>query len=234
MHSHNRVRSIVAACAVVLTVSLVAPSAGAQTVPAAEPVVYVVRSGDTAWAIADRFSISLTDLVRVNRLGAEGIVRVGQKLVIPKSPFNVPPRLPSELRTAAKLALIPHFQAAATATGVPSDLLMAVAYTESSWRTGVISPDGAVGLAQLLPTTARWVATNLAGNPKLSEKNDRDNLLMSALYLRWLLAKFKGDRRLALSSYFEGFVYVQKNGPSRAGKRYASTILLRVPLFAAA
>lgn len=235
MRVDNRIRQLLVTLTMSIVVALLAPAASAQPAPeAAGTASYVVRSGDTAWAIAQRFNVRLSDLVAANKLGASGVVRVGQNLVIPGTIFSVPPRLPSDLRIATKLALIPYFDAASKATGVPRDLIMAVAYTESSWRSGVISPDGAVGLGQLLPSTARWVAANLARNSRLSEHVDRENVLMSAYFLDWLLDRFTGNRALALASYFEGASYVQKNGPSRAGKRYANLILLRMPLFAAA
>ena len=107
MRVDNRIRQLLVALAMSIVAVLVAPAASAQPAPeAAGTATYVVRSGDTAWAIAQRFNVRLSDLLTANKLGASGVVRVGQRLVIPGTIFSVPARLPSDLRIASKLALI--------------------------------------------------------------------------------------------------------------------------------
>jgi murein DD-endopeptidase MepM/ murein hydrolase activator NlpD len=54
--------------------------------PAAGPVVvddYVVRRGETLWAIAKRVNVSLVELAAANQIGAPYEVRAGQRLRIP-------------------------------------------------------------------------------------------------------------------------------------------------------
>ncbi|MCA0451750.1 MAG: M23 family metallopeptidase, partial [Proteobacteria bacterium] len=53
------------------------------TIPAVR--VHEVRSGDTASQVAQRYSVSLADLVRANGIEAPYIIRIGQRLVIPGS-----------------------------------------------------------------------------------------------------------------------------------------------------
>ena len=46
-------------------------------------IIYRVKSGDTLWAIADRFGTSVSDLVFTNAIANPNLIYVGQVLVIP-------------------------------------------------------------------------------------------------------------------------------------------------------
>ncbi len=52
---------------------------------------YVVQRGDTACGVARIFSVSCRDLVQVNNLGRNALIRVGQKLDIPGKPAKQKP-----------------------------------------------------------------------------------------------------------------------------------------------
>ncbi len=144
---------------------------------------------------------------------------------------GVPPRLPDEVRGAAQVALIPVFRAAAAEFGVPADLLMSLAYQESRWRADVVSRAGAIGVGQLLPTTATWVATDLIRQPRLDPRVPNDNIRMSARFLRFLIDLMQGDLVRALAGYFEGPYGVLRVGVSAGGRRYADQVLARRPSF---
>jgi murein DD-endopeptidase MepM/ murein hydrolase activator NlpD len=63
--------------------------------PPAPPQVYVVQPGDTLFAIATRFGLSLTDIVLANGIQDPDYIAVGQRLVIPtpgasKTPVKYP------------------------------------------------------------------------------------------------------------------------------------------------
>ncbi len=62
------------------------PAAQGAT-PAAEgsvqPTTYLVQAGDTLSAIADKFGVSLSDLMTVNGLTNQDFIQVGQELIIP-------------------------------------------------------------------------------------------------------------------------------------------------------
>ncbi len=47
---------------------------------------YVVRKGDTACGIARALRVSCKELIQANRLGKRAIIRIGQKLTIPRKP----------------------------------------------------------------------------------------------------------------------------------------------------
>lgn len=72
--------------------------------------------------------------------------------------------------------------------------------TESAFRQRAISSVGALGYAQVMPATARWL------EPGLAERDlfDREtNLRLGFRYLRMLLDQY-GDVRLALLAYNRG------------------------------
>jgi N-acetylmuramoyl-L-alanine amidase len=217
------------------------PSAGAPAAaPAPAPTAgqwsgrHTVRPGEGFIAIATRYGTTAGSLAAGNGLTLRSVLLPGQVLRVPAvmTPPGTPGGLPADLlRRADALALVPVFRAAASEFGVPADLLMSTAYRESGWRNDAVSPSGALGIGQLLPATARWVASTLLRQPSLDPGVPADNIRMSARLLRFLLDLHGGDARLALASYFDGPGTVQRQGVSPVAERYASSILQRRPWF---
>ncbi len=56
-----------------------------QDVPGA--TTYVVRKGDTACGIARAMRVNCSELIRANRLGKRALIRINQKLIIPRKPM---------------------------------------------------------------------------------------------------------------------------------------------------
>ncbi len=221
-------KSVVAAAVVVGLLAGPTSTGASAAVSALSRTQYVVRRGDTLSGIADRMRVSLQRLQQANGLRNAAIIRPGQILVVPSNSVAtaaVRGILPRDLQTAEKRLLLPLFRQTARDAGIATDLLMSLAYTESSWSQAARSADRAVGLGQLLPTTSRWVASSLMGEPTLDARNSGDNLRMTAAYLRYLIQKFPGNGEYALAAYFEGESLVRRAGPSNAGRRYASKIL---------
>ena len=54
-----------------------------RATPSPTPLVYTVQPGDTLFAIATRFGVSVDDLVRANRLVNPDSLQVGQQITIP-------------------------------------------------------------------------------------------------------------------------------------------------------
>jgi len=103
---------------------------------------------------------------------------------------------------------------ASSDTGVDAKLLHAVISVESGYNQGAVSPKGATGLMQLLPSTARRYGTVNLLDPA-------DNIRAGARYLRDLLAMFDNNIELALAAYNAG-----ENAVIRYGRRlppYAET-----------
>jgi soluble lytic murein transglycosylase len=103
-------------------------------------------------------------------------------------------------------------------------LLAAVIYQESKFDADARSRSGAIGLMQLLPGTAKGIATRTGGNrfvvddlyvPEL-------NVRYGAWYLRHLLDKY-GDEESALAAYNAGQTNVDRWRAQGAGIRFAET-----------
>jgi hypothetical protein len=108
----------------------------------------------------------------------------------------------------------PQVLASAARWGVPPAFLAAQLNTESGFNPNAVSPDGAIGLAQFMPSTARSVGLN-PRDPNASI--DAMAKLMSSY------KKTYGSWEKALYAYHGGPGIVDKPGP--ASRSYAEKIL---------
>jgi len=76
-------------------------------------------------------------------------------------------------------------------------LIRAVIETESNWNPAAISRKGALGLMQLIPTTAQRYGANDVFSPK-------QNVEAGVSYLKTLLERYNGNLDLALAAYNAG------------------------------
>ena len=110
-------------------------------------------------------------------------------------------------------------RAAARRHGIPEDLFLRLVQQESGWNSRAVSHKGAIGLAQLMPATARRLGV---------DPNDpRQNLDGGARYLRRQYDTFR-DWRLALAAYNAGPEAVNRHGgipPYRETQNYVRVIL---------
>jgi soluble lytic murein transglycosylase len=103
-------------------------------------------------------------------------------------------------------------------------LLAAVIETESKFRADAESPSGAIGLMQILPSTAHGIAVHTGGSSFRTEDlyNPEINVRYGAWYLRHLLDKYD-DERTALAAYNAGQDNVDHWLARGSGIRYAET-----------
>jgi soluble lytic murein transglycosylase-like protein len=114
------------------------------------------------------------------------------------------------------------FAQAAQSHGIDLRLLEAVAWQESRGRMDAVSAKGALGVMQLMPTTA----AELGVDPT----NTADNIRGGAMYLRRQLDRF-GSLPLALAAYNAGPGAVLRYGgvpPYRETRDYVSKIMSRL------
>jgi soluble lytic murein transglycosylase len=103
-------------------------------------------------------------------------------------------------------------------------LVAAVVYRESKFDPDARSASGAIGLMQLLPATAKGIATHTGGRRfVVSDLRDPEiNVRYGAFYLRRLMRKY-GDKRLALAAYNAGQRHVDEWLAARKGIAFAET-----------
>ncbi len=94
---------------------------------------------------------------------------------------------------------------AASKYNIEPELIKAVIKTESNGNHRAVSKKGAMGLMQLMPTTANDMRVSNPYNPE-------QNIEGGTKYLRLLLEKFNGDLTLALAAYNAGPKTVEKYG----------------------
>jgi soluble lytic murein transglycosylase len=85
-------------------------------------------------------------------------------------------------------------------------LVASVIRTESKFIPQARSPKGAVGLMQLMPETAQWIASQIEyPDFKLSDLEDPEvNIRFGTWYLQSLKKEFKGNEILMLAAYNGG------------------------------
>ena len=89
----------------------------------------------------------------------------------------------------------------ALAEGIDPHVAFGLVRAESEFNRRAVSPVGAVGLTQLMPSTARYFRRGIARE----ELFDRDtNLRIGFRYLRTLIEKYDGNLELALLAYNRG------------------------------
>jgi soluble lytic murein transglycosylase-like protein len=101
------------------------------------------------------------------------------------------------IKAEDKARWMPAIRRAEDRYGLPSGLFAAVVATESAFRPAAVSPKGAIGLAQLMPATARELGVRDPFEPHA-------NLDGGARHLRLLLDRYDGNVELALAAYNAG------------------------------
>ncbi len=105
-------------------------------------------------------------------------------------------------------------QMAAKTHNLDAELLQAIIATESGFDHTVVSNKGAVGLMQLLPSTAQdmGVQADNAGDINSKLTDPKTNIMAGARYMRYLVSKYPGQIELAVAAYNAGEGSVRSAG----------------------
>lgn len=162
--------------------------------------------GTSGASVSDR---SLIDAIRLHRESFELFLRAADRERIRDRVRQVP--------FGARILV------AAERRGIDPLLVAAVVQTESSFNEQAVSSKGAVGLMQVMPSTARDFGITDVHDPG-------QNLDAGACYLAHLLRRFEGDLVLALAGYNAGPGSVRRfHGlpPFRETRNFTESVLRR-------
>lgn len=87
--------------------------------------------------------------------------------------------------------------------GVDPKLMLSIVQAESTFNPAAESPCGAFGLAQLMPSTAKWLGVDIY--------DPEDNVRGGAKYIKSMLKKYNGNKELAIAAYNAGPTAVDKS-----------------------
>ena len=114
-----------------------------------------------------------------------------------------------------------YFEEAAATYNVDVNLLKAIARAESNYNPNATSSAGAMGVMQLMPSTAKSLGITDA-------YNTHDNIMGGAKVISQHLARYNGDVSLALAAYNAGSGNVEKYGgipPFTETQNYVKKVL---------
>jgi LysM repeat protein len=206
--------------------------------------VHIVRYGETLTAIAMRYRVSIASIVVANRLADPSFIRSGQQLRIPgharsrstssRSPWSsrVATRMPAAMAALVKRrgGIRRIIAAEARRQGVPPSFAQAVAWQESGWQPSVVSSAGAIGVMQLLPSTAEWVSSTML-DERVNLWDARSNVRAGVRLLRHYLQRYEHSRPLALAAFYQGQAGTDAHGIYPVSRGYIAAILMLQEMF---
>ena len=197
--------------------------------PAPRAQAYVVQAGDSLWSIAQRFygnPHKWPDIYYANQsqIHDPNLIYQGQQLTIPHAgttgaTANSAGATANSAGAAPAQASSPssvtgYIQQAAQGTGLPESVVAAQVQVESNYDPGAISPAGAEGPYQFMPST--WATLGFPAGQEFSWATSTRAYIN---FMRLLLAWSGGNVRQALAAYNAGQLNWQ------AGLGYADQIL---------
>jgi soluble lytic murein transglycosylase-like protein len=198
--------------------------------PASPAQVYAVQAGDSLWSIAQRFYGNphmWADIYYANQsqIHDPNLIYPGQELTIPHAGATTNSARNSASATTNSTSAAPaqasspssvtgYIQQAAQGTGLPEPVVAAQVQVESNYDPGAISPAGAEGPYQFMPST--WATLGFPAGQEFSWATSTHAYIT---FMRLLLAWSGGNVRQALAAYNAGQLNWQ------AGLGYADQIL---------
>jgi LysM repeat protein len=194
---------------------------------------YVVRPGDTLTSIAQRMGTTVSQLAAANGLNPNGVLVAGRALTVPQagsgSASTASPQPAAGTATSGGPYPTPEtvsgseIASIAAANGVPGSLAQAIGWQESGWNNDEVSPVGAVGVMQIVPSTWQWIQQNMAGG-SLAPASAADNVRGGVLLLHSLLS-LTGSDSMAAAGYYQGLASIRQHGLYPDTKRYVNSVM---------
>lgn len=149
----------------------------------------------------------------------QGWVGLGRDAVVGPATRRALRAAPNSLanRTRVRRALVRW----ARRYNVQPKLARSLAWVESGFQPGVVSPVGAWGVMQVTPQTWGFVETLIGPVPKTPAGNIR----VGVRYLRYLLDDFRGSERKAVAAYNQGLAALRERGIYRETRRFVAAVL---------
>jgi len=117
-------------------------------------------------------------------------------------------------------ALLGHW---ARVYGADPRLVRALAWMESGYQPGLVSPSGARGVMQVLPSTRRYVEKVLL--KRRAPTSVSGGIQVGVVYFRELLREFHGGESLALAAWYQGPGSVRRDGVSAGTRAFVANVL---------
>jgi LysM repeat protein len=228
-----------------LTISGAEAPASARTAPAAAPAAttaaaprsHTVQPGENLTWIARRYGVTISAIASANAIADASRIYAGQRLLIPGGAAATAAGATGTGMPASMAALVARRATVrgviveeAGRYGVPAAFALAVAWQESGWQQNVTSHAGAVGVMQLLPTTADWVSASMLRAP-VDVSDTRSNVRVGVRLLAHYLDRYDGNRELTLAAYYQGQTATDRHGVYGITRPYVASILLLETLF---
>lgn len=146
------------------------------------------RSADSSTVVQWRERVGVTapeGMIELQKLEIDRLKKIHER----SARFGIPADLAERIEEIAM------------AEGIDPEVAFGLVRAESEFNRRAVSPVGAVGLTQLMPSTARYFRRGVSRE----ELFDRDtNLRIGFRYLATLIEKYDGNLELALLAYNRG------------------------------
>jgi hypothetical protein len=139
-------------------------------------------------------------------------------LLIPCSILALRAAVPETPPIGAPVEVVAQLDALAASEGVDPQLLRSMAWVESGFNRVAKSPQGALGLLQVMPETARAFGAKDLNDPA-------QVMAAGAKYLRFLLDRYQGDVQKAVAAYNCGEKALEEGCITEEATRYRTLVM---------
>jgi LysM repeat protein len=204
-----------------------------QAPPAGPPDrgTHTIAQGESLTSIAAMQRTTVQQLIAANPdIVNPNLIFVGEALNLPGGVTSATTTTTSSTTTSVSFTtstssdvptLLTQY---AKAYGLDPVLVQALAWQESGWRQSVVSSAGAIGVMQILPSTADGLSTDVVGRPLDVSGNVNDNIEAGVAFLRFLINN-TGSVQLGVAAYYQGPGSLASVGMLAETQQYVSNIM---------